>query len=542
MSAIQQCANVGLYNHGLGIKKLMAGYFSRPFFLICLLVLGLCSSVVHSEEISATTGVDAQNIGVSKTPSQADIKLAYINPRPIPNDLPRNSIVWPLLPLESVTQLSALFYPNNKPMQARFISTTLDLNQQSFKANSVSQQVVLILIPDIKALSASGNDANFKRLYKQPKNLRQDRPWLNPLQLSYQLKDAAEFYVSAKLVAAYDDLIKRNNYLKQELNKLNLKLAGLQKLMEALKVQALQLFSSPNVANPAPIQLAQTPINDSANTQSKADDITPTKQLKQLVPLPSTSLPQDSVQQEPLVQDQNVVVYILLGLLAFAVLAGLFIYRRSALKSGSHQVEDLFNPLAIGAFKGVKDLGKQEAQELQSLDFSLTATESANIGLDTEPFTFKEQSESILEQARIYVSFDRADEAISLLKAQIKTMPKASLHHWLYLLDIYRDNQLEEDFLRDAKELHATFNVLIPEWQTAAVSPTVNSALEDYPHIIARLSEIWHSDAVASIAYLEELLTDNRDQERIGFGLPVFLEILCLVNILTVREKMALDR
>ena len=513
----------------LAFKKRQTKQYFCLWMLVAVIGLGVFSTGIYAEN------TDAKN---TSNTVQNNAGQVYIEPQAIPDNLPKDSIVWPLLPQESIAQLSRLFYPNNAAMQARFVQATLALNQQAFTQNSVPQQVVLIVIPDIKALSAGSNATSFKRLYKQPKNLRADRPWLNPLQLSYALKDAAAFIVNPKLIAAYDDLVKRNAYLKEELNKLNLKLASLQQLMETLKVRALALFSAPNAA-PVAAGTAQSVSQPSSTPSSKV--VKPNTLSEEAAPQKSTP---KQLKQLPPIQNQNQsafnpAIYVFLALLALAGLVAFMVYRKKAIKWRSNEVEELFNPLATGSFKGVKDLGKQEAQELQSLDFSLTATDSGSMALDIEPFTFKEQSESILEQARIYVSFDRADEAIALLKAQIKTMPKASLHHWLYLLDIYRDNHLEEDFLRDAKELHATFNVVIPEWQTPPASAAASSTLEDFPHIITKLTETWRNDAAASIAYLEELLTDNRDQERIGFGMPVFLEILCLVNILTVREKMA---
>jgi tetratricopeptide (TPR) repeat protein len=205
-----------------------------------------------------------------------------------------------------------------------------------------------------------------------------------------------------------------------------------------------------------------------------------------------------------------------------------------------------FDPLKTGIFDQSAVIGYQD--NLSKVDFSLTQnglSESMSVvdlsevhGLD-----YQEEGEMILEQARIYVNIGRLEEATDLLKAQIKTMPQASLHHWLYLLDIYREHQQKNEFLQYAKQLHETFNVMMPLWDNAALPMVIASSLEEFPHIVNNLTGLWANPDPLTDAqiYIEELLMDNRASERAGFSMEVFQELVTLRDLVTVRAKMAVS-
>ena len=157
----------------------------------------------------------------------------------------------------------------------------------------------------------------------------------------------------------------------------------------------------------------------------------------------------------------------------------------------------------------------------------------------------KEDAELVLEQAKIYVNINRIREAIMLLKTQIQETPKAALRHWLYLLDIYRDSNQKEAFMDDARQLHQTFNIRMLQWKKASLPIVIASSLEEFPHIMKRLTKLWTSEGhvtenmVETKSYLDELLMDNRNSERSGFSREVFEEIMLLRNMLDTRVKLA---
>ena len=118
-------------------------------------------------------------------------------------------------------------------------------------------------------------------------------------------------------------------------------------------------------------------------------------------------------------------------------------------------------------------------------------------------------------------------------------MPKDSLHHWLYLLDIYRDHQLKNEFLHYAKQLHETFNVMMPLWDNAKLPIVMASSLEEFPHIVQELTGLWADSLDKAKAYIDDLINDNRSSERAGFSMDVFQELVVLHDLITAREKIA---
>jgi tetratricopeptide (TPR) repeat protein len=147
--------------------------------------------------------------------------------------------------------------------------------------------------------------------------------------------------------------------------------------------------------------------------------------------------------------------------------------------------------------------------------------------------------ELLLEQAKIYAHIGRSEEAIALLQTHIDSKPRASLHHWLYLLDIYRETNQKEPFGQYAALLHQRFNVMTPVWNDEAPSSDLASTIEAFPHIVQQLTALWgdEGNTLETQAYIEYLLTDNRDSVRAGFSMDIFQELILLNDILALRDK-----
>ena len=146
-----------------------------------------------------------------------------------------------------------------------------------------------------------------------------------------------------------------------------------------------------------------------------------------------------------------------------------------------------------------------------------------------------EEFDSVVDEARILVSMDRINEAISLLRQHIDEQPKSSLQPWVYLLDLYRSLDKKDDFLELAKRFHLAFNVMAPQWEQKQVAMIVATTLEEFPHIIDQLLSMWPNPE--SKDYLEALIKDNRAGERAGFSIEVAQEIALLISILEMRES-----
>ncbi|MDP2195572.1 MAG: hypothetical protein Q8J72_06255 [Rhodocyclaceae bacterium] len=136
--------------------------------------------------------------------------------------------------------------------------------------------------------------------------------------------------------------------------------------------------------------------------------------------------------------------------------------------------------------------------------------------------------EQALDLAEIMLAMGLGQGAAQTLTEQIRNEPKSGLRNWLKLLEIYRKTGQQDEFERSAEELRQHFNVLPEDWQ---VQPETSRSIESYPHIAARLTELWGKPACA--AYLKNLLDDNRDGVRTGFPQSVAGELLLLVAMLS---------
>ena len=491
---------------------------------LCLMAI-LHSQAIYTAELSS----DANSVV-----SIAIVSTVSNDHQPLSADA--NNMVWPLLPGDSINSLAALFYPKNPIMQRRFVNRTLQLNQQTGREldpENKANLVDLILIPDIKTLGK--NSGKIKaRTFKYRNTSHHSHT--SRLHLSYQLKDASLFIVSDQMQTNYSNLVKRNASLKLELEKLNANLAKLQQILSGLKTQAINLL---NHALPGP--------------NSKTS---PIARLKLLIEKPVQNASLITASQPLQTTSDNdkrafynsFYIWMLAILLAIIVL---FISRQAFTK---RQAKNLylaatgdFGPYKTGIFNSLDPLNNHD-KDLPRLDFLLTQN-GLSEGMsvvdlsEVEGWDYKEEGELILEQARIYLNIARVDEATELLKAQIKAMPKASLHHWLYLLDIYRDHQQQSEFLHYAKQLHETFNVMMPLWGNATLPIVMASSLEEFSHIMKNLTELWKNPEplIEAKAYIDELITDNRASERAGFSMEVFQELVLLRDLLAVRANMVMS-
>jgi len=472
------------------------------------------------------------------------------------DDRESTTITWPLLSGETVQRLSQLFYPKNIRMQHLFVQRTLHLSQEirpNLTAYTKTNQASLIIIPNIKYLAKYSG----KIRHASVKKVHIKKPTTQPdLHMSYGLKDADKYALTPEMQTKYEDLVKRNEQLKQDFEKLNAKLAHLQEVMATLNVEAKRVQNVPAlppstivIPTPeAPVTLsvpelpAAAPVAVSVPEQSKPQVINNVIVPPAVVVAPSSE-PESFISQY--------LIEILLGLFVLGSILAIYLYRRKQAKTFSYFSADILQPMDKKEFLNASDA---EDEPPVTVDFSLSSSEfSANIS-DTDTDTDleaimslknKEEGDSVLEQAKIYVNIDREREAILILKAQIQSAPKASLDHLLTLLDIYRNTNQKEEFLESAHLLHQTFNVIQPTWENLPLPMVIAESLLEFPHIIETLVRLWseidnsEQKLVETKLFLDKLITDNRDSERGGFGMEVLLEIKLLRDILDIRDKFS---
>ncbi len=162
-----------------------------------------------------------------------------------------------------------------------------------------------------------------------------------------------------------------------------------------------------------------------------------------------------------------------------------------------------------------------------------------------------DDSGTVLELAEIMVSFGRVKGACQALAEYLENNPDASLLPWLKLLEIYRMNDMRDEFVDCSTRLRSHFNVAPASWDEAGaclgekIEPLDESELSiddilqklptvgTFPHIREGIAKTWGT--TEGLAYLKHLLRDTRNGQRTGFPLSIAREILFLLDLLETR-------
>jgi hypothetical protein len=113
-----------------------------------------------------------------------------------------------------------------------------------------------------------------------------------------------------------------------------------------------------------------------------------------------------------------------------------------------------------------------------------------------------------------------------------------NIQPWTLLLDLYRRSDMRAEFESLATTMRGRFNVRIPSWDESPPPVSGLKSLEDYGHIVWRITNCWGEQECMD--YLCELVHDNRAGNRSGFPLEVIEEIALLMR--TLEEGYGLRR
>lgn len=143
-----------------------------------------------------------------------------------------------------------------------------------------------------------------------------------------------------------------------------------------------------------------------------------------------------------------------------------------------------------------------------------------------------DSAEAALELANIMTEMGLTESAAQTLVEHIRGNPHESLPRWLKLLEIHRMSGDRDEFERSAAELRQHYNVQPGDWNATAA--TGRNSLESFPHLIARIVQLWPKPECLTL--LRGLLLDNREGTRHGFPEAVAEEMLLLIAILDSAE------
>lgn len=144
--------------------------------------------------------------------------------------------------------------------------------------------------------------------------------------------------------------------------------------------------------------------------------------------------------------------------------------------------------------------------------------------------------DSMLELAEVMLSFGRLDGAAETVAEYIENYSPQNIGPWLLLLDLYRRGNMRSEFEHFSETVRTRFNVQLPTWESSTTVISGLRTLENYPHILNRISELWAGPEC--VDYLQSLTQDDRGGQRAGFPLEVVEEIVLLLRILENGHKL----
>ena len=139
----------------------------------------------------------------------------------------------------------------------------------------------------------------------------------------------------------------------------------------------------------------------------------------------------------------------------------------------------------------------------------------------------------VMQEAEFWKMLNETQRAIDILENYCGSAASVSPAPWLYLSDLYRGIGDDERHARLCIRFREIFNGRLHE--ADANTPAGRETLEGYPHLMEQISALWGQEEV--VPFLQGLLVNDRDSPREGFYLPVYLEILLLIDVAMEREQ-----
>ena len=139
----------------------------------------------------------------------------------------------------------------------------------------------------------------------------------------------------------------------------------------------------------------------------------------------------------------------------------------------------------------------------------------------------------VMQEAEFWKMLNETQRAIDILENYCNSAASASPAPWLYLADLYESVGDGERHAQLCSRFREIFNGRLHE--ADANPPLGRETLEGYPHLMEKISALWGREAV--VPFLQGLLVNDRDSPREGFYLPVYQEILLLIDVALEREQ-----
>jgi len=149
----------------------------------------------------------------------------------------------------------------------------------------------------------------------------------------------------------------------------------------------------------------------------------------------------------------------------------------------------------------------------------------------SEAYSFADEAgdsgDNILESADVFIEHGRPSLAIQLLQNHLSDFPTESPKTWLKLLNLLATEGSATEYDNAVAECKHFFNIKMPSF-VKATTPD-ESSIEDFPHIVSRLEDVWGSQF--AVGFLSDLIYNQYAQPREGFERGTFEELFLLKQI-----------
>ncbi len=155
-----------------------------------------------------------------------------------------------------------------------------------------------------------------------------------------------------------------------------------------------------------------------------------------------------------------------------------------------------------------------------------------------------EEVDSLLEQSEVLLLFGEPEKAILMIEEYLDGpgLDSTEPRPWLKLFHLLRSEERHTEFEERAISFKRRFNIEKPSWATYSPDGFMGEGVgleEGCPHIAQRIGDLWEESGKV-LAYLDALLVDDRDGERVGFP-AMIAEDLMLLRDLAARRALVAD-
>ena len=431
---------------------------------------------------------------------------------------------------ETLQGIAEALYPDSRRMQRRFVGAVARANPGVFEggdaANLPLAEGTRLAVPSLRALSATGRpEPDRAAAEAAPSPARRKAPAAegeaaartDRLRIGAAPPEATRSATAGnrdlqareqRLMAAMEDMVSMELSIADRMVKLEKTVVGLRAAIEEADRQ-IQVASAP-AGQPA-----------AAAVPAAAPPAAAPRSVPDAVPAP--------------VSGEGPTAWLIAAALGLAAVGGLLAWRRRAAARPAATEPEVEPEAAPPSRFTTVDIPVAEPLPPPA---AKPAAPPRPVPVPREDDHAVEVAEhaSAAELAEIMLAFGQSDDALRSLSDYVAANPQQLVGPWMKMLEVYRGADMRKEFDALAGRLHKMFNVAVPVWAGAA-GKVFPQRLEEYPHVIARVQEVWGRRE--ALDYLIHLVTDNRNGTRFGFSVAVIQEILLLISVMAERQSAA---